>query len=155
VSACRVASLAGRTGPYPTLIRGNGQPLSRLENRRRHKTKVYARWHCPSGALWVGYRIPRRAGWLLGRPHGGFERARGGHMPEASLVSVVEDDRFFRESMRRLMRSLGYSVEAFPSAADFLASPRLVGNRLLDRRRPHACDERSRSVQAPHRRWRG
>ena len=26
------------------------------------------------------------------------------------LVSVVEDDRFFRESMRRLMRSLGYAV---------------------------------------------
>ena len=46
-------------------------------------------------------------------------------MPNASLVSVVEDDQFFRESMRRLMRSLGYSVEAFPSAADFLASPRL------------------------------
>jgi len=41
------------------------------------------------------------------------------------LVSVVEDDRFFRDSMRRLMRSLGYTVEAFPSAADFLASPRL------------------------------
>jgi FixJ family two-component response regulator len=46
-------------------------------------------------------------------------------MPKTSLVSVVEDDRYFRESMRRLMRSLGYSVEAFPSAADFLASPRL------------------------------
>ena len=46
-------------------------------------------------------------------------------MSKASLVSVVEDDQFFRESMRRLMRSLGYSVEAFPSAADFLASPRL------------------------------
>ena len=46
-------------------------------------------------------------------------------MPKASLVSVVEDDQFFRDSMRRLMRSLGYSVEAFPSAADFLASPRL------------------------------
>jgi FixJ family two-component response regulator len=41
------------------------------------------------------------------------------------LISVVEDDRFFRESMGRLMRSLGHSVEAFPSAADFLASPRL------------------------------
>ena len=41
------------------------------------------------------------------------------------LVSVVEDDPFFRESMRRLMRSLGYTVEAFPSAADFLKSPRL------------------------------
>jgi FixJ family two-component response regulator len=41
------------------------------------------------------------------------------------LVSVVEDDRFFRESMGRLMRSLGYTVQAFPSAADFLASSRL------------------------------
>ena len=47
-------------------------------------------------------------------------------MPKASFVSVVEDDQFFRESMRRLMRSLGYSVEIFSSAADFLASPRLV-----------------------------
>ena len=43
-------------------------------------------------------------------------------MPKASLVSVVDDDEFFRESMRRLIRSLGYTVEAFPSAADFLAS---------------------------------
>ena len=41
------------------------------------------------------------------------------------LVSVVDDDRFFRESMGRFMRSLGYMVEVFPSAADFLASPRL------------------------------
>jgi FixJ family two-component response regulator len=46
-------------------------------------------------------------------------------MPKASLISIVEDDQFFRESMRRLMRSLGYDVEAFPSAADFLASHRL------------------------------
>ena len=52
-------------------------------------------------------------------------------MPKASLVSVVEDDRFFRESMRRLMRSLGYSVEAFPTAADFLASPRLAETACL------------------------
>jgi FixJ family two-component response regulator len=52
-------------------------------------------------------------------------------MPNASLVSVVEDDQFFRESLRRLMRSLGYSVEAFPSAADFLASPRLVETACL------------------------
>jgi FixJ family two-component response regulator len=46
-------------------------------------------------------------------------------MPGALLVSVVEDDHFFRESMKRLMRSLGYPVEVFPSAADFLASPKL------------------------------
>jgi FixJ family two-component response regulator len=52
-------------------------------------------------------------------------------MSNASLVSVVEDDPSFRDSMRRLMRSLGYSVEAFSSAADFLASPRLVETTCL------------------------
>jgi FixJ family two-component response regulator len=52
-------------------------------------------------------------------------------MPKGFLVSVVEDDRFFRDSMRRLMKSLGHSVEAFPSAADFLASPRLVETTCL------------------------
>ena len=52
-------------------------------------------------------------------------------MPKASLVSVVEDDRYFRESMRRLMRSLGYNVEAFSSAADFLASSRLIETTCL------------------------
>jgi FixJ family two-component response regulator len=46
-------------------------------------------------------------------------------MPKRSLVSVVEDDQFFRESMRRLMRSLGHRVETFASPADFLASPHL------------------------------
>jgi FixJ family two-component response regulator len=44
---------------------------------------------------------------------------------KAPLISIVEDDRFFRDSMRRLMRSLGYVVEVFSSAAEFLASPRL------------------------------
>jgi FixJ family two-component response regulator len=52
-------------------------------------------------------------------------------MSNASLVSVVEDDPFFRDSMRRLMRSLGYSVETFSSAADFLASPRLAETACL------------------------
>src|ERR1700751_4575112 len=55
----------------------------------------------------------------------------GGCMPNALLVSVVEDDQFFRESMKRLMRSLGYAVELFPSAADFLASPRLAETACL------------------------
>jgi FixJ family two-component response regulator len=46
-------------------------------------------------------------------------------MTKRSLVSIVEDDQLFRESMRTLMRSLGYRAETFESAADFLASPRL------------------------------
>ena len=52
-------------------------------------------------------------------------------MPKTSLVSVVEDDRYFRDSMKRLMRSLGYNVEAFSSAANFLASPRLIETTCL------------------------
>jgi FixJ family two-component response regulator len=50
---------------------------------------------------------------------------------QRALVSIVEDDRFFRESMRRLMRSLGFPVEAFASAADFLTSPRLTETACL------------------------
>jgi FixJ family two-component response regulator len=41
------------------------------------------------------------------------------------LISIVDDDRPVRESLQRLMRSLGHTVDIFPSAPDFLASPRL------------------------------
>jgi len=54
-----------------------------------------------------------------------IDQSAGNRMPKPTLVAVVEDDRFFRDSMTRLMRSRGYNVEAFPSAADFLASPHL------------------------------
>jgi FixJ family two-component response regulator len=46
-------------------------------------------------------------------------------MPQHPLISIVEDDQLFRESMKKLVRLLGYTVETFPSAADFLASPLL------------------------------
>ena len=46
-------------------------------------------------------------------------------MSKSLLVSIVEDDGSFRDSMSMLLTSFGYSVEAFPSAADFLASPYL------------------------------
>jgi FixJ family two-component response regulator len=46
-------------------------------------------------------------------------------LPNAPLISIVDDDDLFRQSLRRLLRSLGYSVDDFPSAADFLASRRL------------------------------
>jgi FixJ family two-component response regulator len=52
-------------------------------------------------------------------------------MPKAFVVSIVDDDRFFRESMGLLMESLGHSVESFSSAANFLASPRLVETACL------------------------
>ena len=54
-----------------------------------------------------------------------------GGMTKKVLVSVVEDDQFFRESMCRLMRSLGYPADFFSSAAEFLASPRLAETACL------------------------
>jgi len=50
---------------------------------------------------------------------------------KCELISVVEDDQPFRESMRKLMIALGYAVEAFPTAADFLASPLLPATACL------------------------
>jgi FixJ family two-component response regulator len=55
----------------------------------------------------------------------GAERLARAAMPRRTLISIVEDDQPFRESMRKLITSLGYTVEAFPSAANFLASPLL------------------------------
>lgn len=46
-------------------------------------------------------------------------------MSDNALISIVDDDEFVREAIRSLLRSLGFVVEAFPSAQDFLVSPRL------------------------------
>jgi FixJ family two-component response regulator len=46
-------------------------------------------------------------------------------MSDEYLIVIIDDDRPFLESLRRLIRSLGYAVDVFPSAADFLASSRL------------------------------
>jgi FixJ family two-component response regulator len=46
-------------------------------------------------------------------------------LSEQSLIAVVDDDRAFGESIRRLLKSLGYAVAVFPSAADYLVSPEL------------------------------
>jgi FixJ family two-component response regulator len=43
-------------------------------------------------------------------------------MSNRTLISIVDDDQPFRESMRKLVMLLGYTVEEFQSAADFLAS---------------------------------
>ncbi|WP_439370339.1 response regulator transcription factor [Bradyrhizobium sp. PMVTL-01] len=39
------------------------------------------------------------------------------------LIAIVEDNQPFRDSMQKLITLLGYTVEAFPSAATYLASP--------------------------------
>lgn len=47
------------------------------------------------------------------------------------VVSIVDDDKSFREAMARLMRSLGYSVATFDSAEDFLLSDRVEATDCL------------------------
>lgn len=44
----------------------------------------------------------------------------------APLIAIVDDDTAFRESLSRLLKSLGHTVAAFGSAAEFLASPTLL-----------------------------
>jgi FixJ family two-component response regulator len=69
---------------------------------------------------------------IEGRRHGqDWESWLEAAMVKRTLISVVEDDQPFRESMRKLMTTLGYTVEAFPSAADFLASPLLTATACL------------------------
>ena len=52
-------------------------------------------------------------------------------MPTSALISIVEDDAHFRESMRWLLCSLGFRVEVFSSAADLLTSSRLAETACL------------------------
>jgi FixJ family two-component response regulator len=47
------------------------------------------------------------------------------------LVSVVDDDESVRESLPDLLRELGYSVRAFSSAEEFLASDCVDETRCL------------------------
>ena len=48
-----------------------------------------------------------------------------------ALVSVVDDDVSVRESLPDLLRELGYSVRAFSSAEEFLASDCVAETRCL------------------------
>lgn len=52
-------------------------------------------------------------------------------MPQASLISIVDDDPSFGDSMRRLLKSLGYPVAVFVSGAQFLASLELATTTCL------------------------
>ena len=38
------------------------------------------------------------------------------------MIAVVDDDPFVRKALERLLRSAGFSVESFPSGAEFLRS---------------------------------
>jgi FixJ family two-component response regulator len=65
------------------------------------------------------------------RRHAVLERFGGAGLSKQLLISIIDDDEPFRESMRRLMRSLGYTVDVFSSAAAFLGSTRLSDTACL------------------------
>jgi FixJ family two-component response regulator len=52
-------------------------------------------------------------------------------MPKRSLVAVVDDDESVRESLPDLLRELGFAVQAFSSAKEFLASDCIGHTRCL------------------------
>jgi FixJ family two-component response regulator len=52
-------------------------------------------------------------------------------MARRPLVALVDDDDSVRESLPDLLRELGYTVSAFASAEDFLASNSLPTTRCL------------------------
>ena len=43
-------------------------------------------------------------------------------MPGGPIISIVDDDDFFRNSLDNLIRSVGFRVQGFPSAESFLNS---------------------------------
>ena len=59
------------------------------------------------------------------------ERCLEAAMPNRTLISIVDDDEPYRDSMRKLIMLLGYTVEAFASAADFLRSRHLPDTACL------------------------
>lgn len=46
-------------------------------------------------------------------------------MKNGRIISIVDDDQSVRVAMRSLVRSLGFSAQAFASAEEFLQSPQL------------------------------
>jgi len=47
------------------------------------------------------------------------------HLPAKTLISIIDNDEDLREALQGLMTSMGFTVEAFPSALDFLAGPNI------------------------------
>src|SRR5213080_4588022 len=67
-----------------------------------------------------------------------MSRPSAEHDGSAPVVSVVDDDASIRDSLRRLITSVGFKVEVFPSARAFLGArrPEVAGCLVLDVRLP-------------------
>jgi FixJ family two-component response regulator len=72
---------------------------------------------------------------MIGSPRSvALEMGAGREMRDLSsktLISVIDDDEDFRASMADLMQAMGFTVEAFSSAVDFLASPNVRNTSCL------------------------
>ena len=53
------------------------------------------------------------------------------HLPDAPVISVIDDDESTRNGTMRLVRSLGFVAHAFPSAHAFLHSKQLTKTACL------------------------
>jgi FixJ family two-component response regulator len=53
------------------------------------------------------------------------------HLPNVSVISIIDDDESMRRGTMRLLRSLGFVAHAFPSASAFLHSEQLTGTSCL------------------------
>jgi FixJ family two-component response regulator len=65
----------------------------------------------------LGRRIGLRSNFYLAR-----DPLRWVVPKKPPLIAVVDDDPFVRKALERLLRSAGFSVEAFASGAEFLRS---------------------------------
>lgn len=52
-------------------------------------------------------------------------------LPANIVISIIDDDEALREALAALMRSMGYAVQVFPSALDFLARPNVADTSCL------------------------
>jgi FixJ family two-component response regulator len=75
----------------------------------------------------------------------GDEGSAGEHLkgmdmgvPGSTIISIVDDDESVRDAMKSLLKSVGFRVEVFASAADLLHATHLVHAAclILDMRMP-------------------
>jgi FixJ family two-component response regulator len=62
---------------------------------------------------------PAKRRWRSGSVLLSYEMQEA-HLPAKTLISIIDDDEDFREALQGLMTSMGFTVEAFSSALDFL-----------------------------------